>query len=305
MTEFLDRQDGRINFFTDAELTRRNFLRTTLLGGAAYVLAACSNGEHEVTPDRFSQTPSWEQDYAHIPDGPVDPAVWNVKLGPENFSGAGQQIYTDKPTNVYVRDGRLVITAFEQMISSKPFTSARIDTLGKQSFGFGRLVVRAQMPSGRGVHPAIWLRRVSKPGENSGIYGEIDLAEFVGHRPDRVFTNLHTNATRQRPDKKGIVTSESQDGAIVPDVSNRMVEYAVDRTADGIAFYADGKQTGRTFTPVAGGKDAWPFAEDDEYYVIANMAIGDRWAGGLEGVDIASDPWQMQVESMRFYPEEK
>ena len=299
MTEFRRDPDGLIDQ-KDTEVHRRTLLRVALLGGVATLLSSC--GEKERAPDRFADTPSWEQDFTQQPDGSIDTNVWNIKLGPENFDGAGQQIYTDKPTNVAVSGGRLVITALEQTISGKPFTSARIDTLGKQSFGFGRLVVRAQMPKGRGPHPAIWMRRAPKPGETPNqIYGEIDIAEHVGVNGDRIYTNLHTNATR-KAGIDGLVTQQDKDGEPVSGVSDRMVEYAVERTAEGIAFFIDGKQVGPLHKPREGGDEAWPFDADDDYYVIVNMAIGDRW-GGKNGVDTESDPWQLQVESIRFYPE--
>jgi len=318
MTEFeLPHNPSRpeSNSLTSAELTRRQLLRMGLLGGFASYVAGCDTGETrpepkeltdvERTAERFADTPSIEFDFAKMPDGPLDPNTWNIKLGPENYDGAGQQIYTDKPDNLAIRNGNMVVTAHKQTMSGKPFTAGRVDTLNKVHFGFGRLVIPVRMPAGRGIHPAVWMRRAPKPGEDDNIYGEIDIAEYVGHRPDRIFTNLHTNATRKRPDKKGIVTAESQEGIIVPEVSDRMVEYVVDRTAEGIQFFVDGKKAGRLYEPVEGGKDAWPFAEDDEYYLIANIAVGDRWAGGLEGVDTETAPWQMLLESVRFYPETK
>ena len=305
MSELTNRSDGRTDIILETELPRRSFLRLAALGATAAYLAGCDTGEKEPTPERFSDTPSWEQDFTRMPDGPVDPNVWAAKLGPENFDGAGQQIYTDKPTNLAVKNGRLVITAFEQQMSGKPFTSARVTT--KESFGFGRLVVRAQMPAGRGPHPAIWMRRTPKPGEGPNeVYGEIDIAEHVGVNGDRIYTNLHTNATR-KAGIEGIVTQQDKDGEDVPGVSDRMVEYAVERTADGIAFFIDGRQVGPLYKPEDGSgadKHKWPFAEDDEYSLIINMAIGDRW-GGKNGVDTNSDPWQLLVESAKFYPENK
>jgi|GEM_PF-6356550 len=304
MTEFSTGPDGPKKDLTEVDISRRQFFRVAALGAAANYLVACSNGEREVAP-RFKDTPAWEQDFTKMPDGPIDPQIWNAKLGPENFDGAGQQIYTDKPNNVYVRGGRLVITAFEQKMSGKPFTSARIDTLGKRHFGFGRLVVRAQMPAGRGPHPAIWMRRVPKPGEEANpIYGEIDIVEYVGHRPDRAFTNLHTNATRKDPSREGIVTGQTKEGTVVSGMTDRMVEYVVERTAAGIAFFVDGQPAGSLYPPREGGKDVWPFAEDDEYYLITDIAVGDRW-GGSQGVDTNSDPWQLQEESVKFYEESK
>jgi beta-glucanase (GH16 family) len=310
MSEFRNPSDH--DPFLESHVERRTLFRVALLGGAATFLAGCEDGQPrpdvEKTPNRFADKPSIEWDFSRYPDGPIDPAIWNIKLGPEEYDGAGQQIYTDKPDNIAIRNGRFVITAHKQEMSGKPFTSGRADTLGKQSFGYGRLVVRAQMPEGRGPHPAIWMRRVPKPGEQAGteseVYGEIDIVEHVGVNGDRAYTNLHTNETRKREDRKGIVTQQDLDGEQVPGMTGRMVEYAVERTGNGIAFFVDGKQAGPLHAPRGGSDDTWPFGEDDEYYLIFNVAIGDRW-GGKEGVDTSKAPWQMEVESVKFYPENK
>ena len=287
-------------------MDRRAALRLALLGvgAGALALAGCGDAEKEKPVERFASEPSWQQDFATMPDGPVDPSLWNIKLGPENYDGAGEQIYTDKPTNVAIRGGRLVITALEQTISGKPFTSARIDTAGNQSFGYGRMVIKARMPKGRGPHVGLWMRRAPKPGEEAGkpseVYGEIDIAEHVGVNGDRIYANLHTNATR-KAGIEGIVTQTDKDGTETPGCSDRFIEYTVERTAEGVAFFIDGKPNGFYKPPEGPNDENWPFGADDDYYLILNMAIGDRW-GGKDGVDTESDPWQLEIEHAKFYP---
>lgn len=305
MTEFAPDPHSGLLLDRDATkeplITRRRLLITGSLAAVALV-AGC--GEKEEKPDIFEKDPSWQQDFATMPDGPVDPTQWNIKLGPENYDGAGQQVYTDKSVNLAIRNGRLVITGLVQPMRGKPYTSARIDTLGHADFGYGRMVVRAKMPAGSGPHPAAWMRLVDtgKPLLANGKkpYGEIDIIEHIGANGDTAYNNLHTTATLAM-DKGGLVTSKNTSGYDLPGMSERLIDYAVERTPDGISFFADGVQLGETISPLSDNDEDWPFGEDDRYYLILNMAIGDRW-GGKAGVDESQAPWQYEVESTKFYP---
>src|SRR3546814_14471494 len=41
--------------------------------------------------------------------------------------------------------------------ATKPFTSARLVTRGKAAWTYGRIEVRAKLPQGQGIWPAIWM----------------------------------------------------------------------------------------------------------------------------------------------------
>ena len=53
--------------------------------------------------------------------------------------------------------GNLVIQAKQREHNGRDYTSARIITKGKQNFKFGRIDVRAKLPKGKGMWPAIWM----------------------------------------------------------------------------------------------------------------------------------------------------
>jgi beta-glucanase (GH16 family) len=206
-------------------------------------------------------------------------------------------VYTNHTENVSVRGGALVITGLQQRIEGHNYSSARIDTLDHQAFGFGRLVIRARLPKGIGPHAAGWMRHVSRDGATRN--GEIDIFEHVGVNGDKVYVNVHTADTVATA-ANGLVTDHS--GFHVPDLSEDFHDYGVERTAEGITFTIDGKSVSHVATPSGGASDQnWPFGEEDKYYLILNMAIGDNW-GGKSGVDNNSDPWQMAVEDIAFYP---
>ena len=72
------------------------------------------------------------------------------------------------------------------------YTSASVTTRGKASWTYGRIEVRAKLPTGNGTWPAIWTL-----GDNIGevgwpACGELDIMENVGFAPEMIHANVHT-----------------------------------------------------------------------------------------------------------------
>lgn len=289
MTEFSTEAIERTLF----RVGRREFLVGGMAATALFLSGCGEEGqkEHATPSGEFARDPSWQIDFSKHPDGGLDPGQWNIKLGPDSFDGAGLQLYTAHPANLAVRNGRLYITGHQQKMSGREYTSGRIDTKDHTDFGYGRLVVRAQMPSGKGPHAAIWMRRVGD------IYGEIDISEVVGVNGERTYPNAHTPHTVAGK-LGGLIPGGP--GVSVPGMTNGMVEYGLDRSDAGLTFTVNGKVINH-IDPLGTDDNTWPFGADDRYYLIMNMSIGGRW-GGKDGVDAASAPWQMGVESIKFFP---
>ncbi|MGB1451152.1 MAG: glycoside hydrolase family 16 protein, partial [Marinirhabdus sp.] len=108
---------------------------------------------------------------------------WNYELGDgcPNLCGWGnneRQQYTKK--NVEVANGNLTITATKQ---GGVYQSGRITTKNKVEFTYGTIEIRAKLPKGNGLWPALWML-----GSNIGTLGwpacgEIDIMEYVGKQP--------------------------------------------------------------------------------------------------------------------------
>ena len=134
----------------------------------------------------------------------VSQSVWNYETGTgvNGDFGTGQiDIATNREKNVRIQNnvtgakgGALAITTNKESYSGRSYTSGRINTKGKQSYGPGhRLVVRA-WPKGvryKGQGFAFWLMPDEIPaGENHLMWpqgGEVDIMEYVGSIP---FANL-------------------------------------------------------------------------------------------------------------------
>ena len=83
------------------------------------------------------------------------------------------QHYTDEIENSYVSNGTLKIVAIKENYTdqghTKPYTSARLNS--KFAFTYGKVEVRAKLPSGQGTWPAIWTlgKNISEPEHTGSI----------------------------------------------------------------------------------------------------------------------------------------
>ena len=88
----------------------------------------------------------------------LDRDSWNVEINGTGCGNAELQYYLDKPTNVCVRDGNLVITARKEKYQDKNFTSGRINTMNKVCFTYGVVEARIKLPkTANGLWPAFWM----------------------------------------------------------------------------------------------------------------------------------------------------
>lgn len=255
-----------------------------LLMVATLVLQGCKN-EKSFTNLVWSD----EFDYTGAPDS----TKWGYELG--YIRNNEMQYYTNKRENSRVEDGNLVIEAHRDSSvignDTLKVTSASLVTAGKQDWTYGRIEVRAKVPSFLGSWPAIWML-----GSNIGEVGwpdcgEIDILENVGYDPDTVHFNIHTKAYNH---VKG--TNKGQKVFLKEPHADFHI-YAVEWYKDRLDFYLDSKKV-FTFKNEGTGNDVWPY--DKPHYLIINLAVGGGW-GGLKGVDLNALPQKYYIDYVRIY----
>ena len=120
---------------------------------------AAGNGYVDNTPKdkgwKFDSIPVWEDEFST--DGAPDPAKWGYDIGGSGWGNNELQYYTNSTNNASVANGILSVTARKEFRDGKNYTSARLVTKNKGDFLYGRIEVRAKLPSGRGTWPAIWM----------------------------------------------------------------------------------------------------------------------------------------------------
>jgi beta-glucanase (GH16 family) len=169
------------------------------------------------------------------------------------------------------------------------YSSARLVTRGRAAWTYGFVEVRAKIPCGRGVWPAIWMLADS-PGARWPDAGEIDIMEHVGHEPGIVHQTVHTAAFNH------VRGTQRAAQARVPDACTAFHLYQLDWTRERIRMGIDGR-TVFTFAR-SGDRAEWPF--DGPQYLILNVAVGGTW-GGAQGIDDAAFPARMDVDYVRVW----
>lgn len=218
----------------------------------------------------------------------LNESFWNYELGDgcPNLCGWGnneRQTYTKH--NVSVKDGLLYIKATKD---STLYESGRITTAKKIEFQYGTIEVRAKLPQGQGIWPAIWMLGSDIGDKGWPACGEIDIMEYVGKAPHEVHTTLHTPDSYGQSKNTKITTNDK--------IEEGFHVYKCNWTKDFIEFYIDDTLV-YTFNPEVKNDKTWPF--DKPFYIILNMAIGGNF-GGPE-VDDSIFPQEFIVDYVKVY----
>ena len=236
-----------------------------------------------------------EFDYQGLPD----PARWSYDVGGHGWGNQERQYYTERRReNAYVEDGFLHIVARKEEWEGSDYTSARLVTKGKGDWTYGRVEVRAKLPSGVGTWPAIWMLPSHSEYGDGGWpdNGEIDIMEHVGYNPDVIHATVHTRAYHHSIGTQKSATIE------VPTSRTDFNVYAVEWTPEEIRAYVNGEHyytfRNETLTNKEAGYREWPF--DKPMHLLLNIAVGGTW-GGAQGVDASIWPQEMVVDYVRVY----
>ncbi len=262
---------------------------------AAAVLLAVADCAQPVTADDGPDDDPWRLVWSDEfnEEGLPDSAKWTYEEGFVRNNEA--QYYTRaRSENARIEDGALVIEARKERYEEAEYTSASVTTQGRASWRYGRIEVRAKLPTGRGMWPAIWMLGTNISEVGWPECGEIDIMENVGFDPNLIHANVHTAAFNH--------ADGTNKGANirVDDPHADFHVYAVEWYDDRMDFFVDDRKY-FTFTNTGGGVDEWPF--DLPHYLILNAAIGGAW-GGQQGIDDAIFPQRFYIDYVRVYERE-
>lgn len=230
-------------------------------------------------------------------DSEINTQYWNYETGdgaefglPTGWGNNELQIYTTEPSNsAIVKDGDLSVISINALRNGAGgYTSAKLTTEEKVSARFGRIEVRAKMPQGQGIWPAIWMLGDNRDQIEWPGCGEIDLVEVLGHEPNRYYSTLHyTNGDNSKGEEQQ--THQLLEGSFSQDYHL----YTLDWNKDSLTFSLDGLQLTTLFI------------EDDmkefqrSFYFILNIAVGGYWPGNPDNT--TTFPQSMKVDFIRVY----
>jgi beta-glucanase (GH16 family) len=221
-------------------------------------------------------------------EGLVDPSKWGYETG--LIRNDEKQYYTSaRPENARVANGLLILEARKEAYQGAGYTSASLHSKGKGDWLYGRIEVRAKLPAGKGMWPAIWMMPSDPKYGGWPKSGELDVMENVGFEPKTVHFTVHTEAYNHT------IGTQKSGTVDLPDLKTAFHVYGLEWSADKVAFFADDSVI-FTFKNEGKGSATWPF--DQPFHLKLNVAVGGSWGGAI---DDAIFPQRMEVDCARVF----
>ncbi|WP_366483701.1 glycoside hydrolase family 16 protein [Cyclobacterium sp.] len=223
--------------------------------------------------------------------------VFEIGDGCPNLCGWGNnELQYYRRENTELKDGYLVITAKEENMGGKNYTSSRLKTQGQQNFQFGRIDIRAALPQGQGIWPAFWMLGENITEVPWPACGEIDIMEMIGGDTDGRDNTVHGTL---HWDNNGNYASDGgkkslSDGAILKD---NFHVYSLIWEENQITWLLDDE--------VFHSMDISPSAMDEfrePFFMLINMAVGGNWPGNPDAS--TRFPQQLAVDYVRVFERE-
>ncbi|MDG1041213.1 MAG: glycoside hydrolase family 16 protein [Flavobacteriaceae bacterium] len=301
-------------------------LFTTFALASMISFTSCDTDETQTVATFSNLTMADEFDVEGAPNSDI----WSFETG-TGIDGWGNnelQYYTDRPENVTVQNGLLVITALKEEYNGASYTSARLITKGKFKQAYGRFEARIKVPGGSGLWPAFWLL-----GENFDVdgwpqCGEIDIMEYRRQEPTKVSGSIHGPGYSGETDPQGQVTKSYDLGNNRYDAGFHVfgiewgpeyINYYIDDVlynqitpsdievtpADVVYTLNDAVEAVEATeeSPAVEAVEAtdvtgdWVF--NKPFYIIINLAVGGNFPGNPD--DGETFPQNMLVDYVRVY----
>ena len=256
------------------------------------IILSCSTDDKQQVVNHYTNLVFQEEFNTNTP---LNTNIWNFDIGkgpdPSNPWGNNeQQYYTNRPENIKIEDGKLIITARRETYMGSSFTSARINTKGKFEKKYGRFEARMKMPRGRGLWPAFWLLGNDISQVNWPQCGEIDIMEYRGQEPTTTIGSIHGPGY-----SGGNAISKSY---TLPNdrFDTGFHIFGIEWGADFINYYVDNVLFYQIKKEDVKNGD-WVF--DKPFFIILNLAVGGNFVGNPNAE--TPFPQSLEIDYIRFY----
>jgi beta-glucanase (GH16 family) len=257
-------------------------------------VGSANNGEVVIpatgytTPTSYSgMTMVWNDEFE---GATLDDAYWSYETGTGTDGWGNNELQYYRKENTSVKDGYLVITAKKENYMGSSYTSSRLITKDKKSFQYGRIDIRAALPKGQGIWPALWML-----GDNFSTVGwpkcgETDIMELVGGtgKDNTVHGTVHW-------DNAGAYASHTDSYTLSSGIFNdKFHVFSIVWTASRITWYVDDVEFNAIDTTPEGLSEFRA-----KFFFIFNVAVGGKWPGSPDAT--TSFPQHMVVDYIRVF----
>lgn len=252
--------------------------------------------EGYTTPETYEgMTLVWQDEFE---GDALNAGNWTNEIGTGEWGWGNGELQYYRKENTAVKDGYLIITAKKEGFEGSQYTSSRIVTQGKQSFQYGRIDIRAKLPHGQGIWPALWLLGDNFSSVGWPKSGEIDLMEMVGGgvKDSQVHGTLHwdhngSHASYGSGQANGPYTLEGAK------FSDEFHVFTLIWDKNAIKWLVDDKQFFEVDIKPEGLSEF-----HQKFFLIFNVAVGGQWPGSPDAS--TTFPQQMVVDYVRVFQKE-
>ncbi len=253
------------------------------------------DSEDYETPTSYQ---GWKLSWADEFDGPeINTDWWTHEIGKGDNGWGNNELeyYTDAPENSKIENGNLVIIARDDSWNGKKYTSARVITKDIKTFGYSRTDIRAKLPKGQGIWPALWMLGNNIDEKGWPACGEIDIMELIGNLPSTSHATVHFGSDFTN-NYKYIGKSYKLSNEIFND---RFHVFSLVREFNQMWFYVDDILI---FNFSSEDLQGQPNPFNEQFFFIFNVAIGGNWPGNPDETTIF--PQQLLVDYIRVFEKE-
>ncbi|MEO6455493.1 MAG: glycoside hydrolase family 16 protein, partial [Ginsengibacter sp.] len=229
-------------------------------------------------PDTFKL--AWADEFDGIG---VNSTNWNFETGGAGWGNNEKEYY--QAANATVENGKLIIAARKENVSTNNYTSARMTTYGKHEFTYGKIEARIMIPIGQGLWPAFWLLGSNINSLSWPACGETDIMEHI-NTDNLFYGTLHW-------DNNGYTSYGDKTTTTLP--ADYHI-YAIEWDSSAIRWYLDGvKYNEANILNNINGTEEF----HKPFFIILNLAVGGNWPG--QTIDDSKFPASMFVDYVRVY----
>ena len=226
-------------------------------------------------------------------NGAPNSNLWNYDIGTrgDGWGNNELQYYTDRPENIIVQNGYLIISAKKENFEGSSYTSARILTKDKFEQQYGRFEARIRSPYGQGIWPAFWMLGANSDEVIWPECGEIDIMELRGQDPSVLVGSLHGPGY-----SAGEAISKRYD--LVNDrFDTDFHVFGIEWGPNYVNYYVDDVLYNQITPDDLPNPEKWVF--DQPFYLILNVAVGGSFVGSPNQETVF--PQTMLVDYVRAY----
>lgn len=222
----------------------------------------------------------------------IDESNWVFETGNgcPNLCGWGNnELQYYRQENAWIEEDALVIEARDESFQGSGYTSARLKTQGKHSFRYGRVDIRALLPEGQGIWPALWMLGSNISSVGWPACGEIDIMEKIGGegRENEVHGTLHWD-TDGHAYTGGSYTLGSGD------FSDEYHVFSIEWDQTSIRWFVNNIQ----FHEIDISATHMSEFQENQFFIF-NVAVGGTWPGSPDMTTVF--PQQMKVDYIRVF----